>query len=332
MRTSATPVTVCSRGLTMRLTRSLICSGVSVSLVKASQITGNASASTFAITGSSMACGSLLRTREVRSRTSAAAASASFSSRNRTWIWVCSGRLMEVMTSTASMPAIESSRGLVTWDSITSEEAPAYRTLTVTMGSSIFGYSRTARRVKLTAPTSSTSSDSTVANTGRRMAISGSCIAMLPSLFRRALRPRTANGAVGAGDVAGIRARRLATRGRSLARRFGGAGRLHGDRAARRRRAGHRRIGRGWRRARARGLGGGATADVDHPHRHAVALDALLPGRDHQVAGLQALGDLHLARTAQADLDLDPLRRARVLVGTIDEAVDELPVALRHDG
>ena len=87
MRTSATPVTVCSRGLTMRLTRSLICSALCVSLENASQITGKASASTLAITGSSMACGSLLRTRDVRSRTSAAAASASFSRRKRTEIW-----------------------------------------------------------------------------------------------------------------------------------------------------------------------------------------------------------------------------------------------------
>jgi hypothetical protein len=60
---------------------------LSVSLVKASQITGKASASTLAMTGSSIACGRRLRTREVRSRTSAAAASASFSSRKRTEIW-----------------------------------------------------------------------------------------------------------------------------------------------------------------------------------------------------------------------------------------------------
>jgi hypothetical protein len=125
IRTSATPVTVCSRGLTMRLIRSLICSGVRVSLVNASQITGKASASTLEITGSSIAWGSLLRTREVRSRTSAAAESASFSSRKRTLIWACSARLIEVITSTASMPAIESSSGLVTCDSITSAEAPA---------------------------------------------------------------------------------------------------------------------------------------------------------------------------------------------------------------
>ena len=124
MRTSATPVTVCKRGLTTRLTKSLICRGFRVSLEKASQITGKASASTLAITGSSMACGRRLRTREVRSRTSAAAVSASFSRRKRTVICDCSARLMEVITSTASMPAMESSSGLVTCDSTTSADAP----------------------------------------------------------------------------------------------------------------------------------------------------------------------------------------------------------------
>jgi hypothetical protein len=177
MRTSAAPVTVCRRGLTMRLTRSLICKPLKVSLVNDSQITGNASASTLAMTGSSMACGSRLRTREVRSRTSAAAESASFSRRKRTVICACSARLMEVITSTASMPAMESSSGLVTCDSMTSADAPAYFTLTVTTGSSIFGYSRIDSLVKLTIPISKTSSDSTVAKTGRRMETSESFMA-----------------------------------------------------------------------------------------------------------------------------------------------------------
>ena len=83
---------------------------------------------------------------------------------------------MEVMTSTASMPAMESSSGLLIWDSITSADAPGYRTVTVTTGSSILGYSRTASRLKLTAPTSRISSESTVAKTGRRTEISASCI------------------------------------------------------------------------------------------------------------------------------------------------------------
>ena len=176
IRTSAAPVTVCRRGLTMRLTKSLICSGFMVSLLNDSQITGKASASTLAITGSSTACGKRLRTRDVRSRTSAAAVSASFSSLKRTVICVCSARLIDVITSTASIPAIESSSGLVTCDSMTSADAPAYLTVTVTTGSSILGYSRTDNFVKLTAPISNTSSDSTVANTGRRMESSASCM------------------------------------------------------------------------------------------------------------------------------------------------------------
>jgi hypothetical protein len=35
---------------------------------------------------------------------------------------------------------------------MTSAEAPGYLTLTVTVGSSIFGYSRSERRLKLTEP------------------------------------------------------------------------------------------------------------------------------------------------------------------------------------
>ena len=54
-----------------------------------------------------------------------AAESASFSSRKRTLSCPWSARLIEVMTSTPSMPAIESSSGLVTCDSITSADAPA---------------------------------------------------------------------------------------------------------------------------------------------------------------------------------------------------------------
>ena len=182
IRTSATPVTVCSRDLTTRLIRSLISSCDKVSLLKAIKMTGKASASTLAMTGSSIACGKRLRTREVRSRTSAAAESASFSSLKRTVICPCSARLMEVMTSTPSIPAIESSSGLVTWDSITSADAPAYLTLTVTTGSSILGYSRTVKRLKLTAPISTINSESTVANTGRRMEISANCMTK-PSFY-----------------------------------------------------------------------------------------------------------------------------------------------------
>jgi hypothetical protein len=49
----------------------------------------------------------------------------------------------EVMMSTPSMPAMESSSGLVTCDSMTSDDAPSSRVLTLTSGSSMRGYSRT---------------------------------------------------------------------------------------------------------------------------------------------------------------------------------------------
>ena len=123
-RTSAAPGAVCSTGLTRRLAKSESSSALWVSELSASQITGNASASTLAITGSSMPCGSRWRTRLTLSRTSAAAASASRESAKRTVIWLCSCRLMEEMTSTPSMPASESSSTLVTCDSMTSLDAP----------------------------------------------------------------------------------------------------------------------------------------------------------------------------------------------------------------
>jgi len=74
------------------------------------------------------------------------------------------------------MPESESSRTLVTWLSITSAEAPRYTVSTLTTGSSIFGYSRTAMRVYEIAPINRTASESTVAKTGRLMQTSGSVI------------------------------------------------------------------------------------------------------------------------------------------------------------
>ena len=90
-----------------------------------------------------MPVGKRRRTRLTLSRTSAAALSASRVKIKRTVIWLCSWRLMEVMTSTPSIPANESSNTLVTCASTTSLEAPKYRVSTVTVGSSILGYSRT---------------------------------------------------------------------------------------------------------------------------------------------------------------------------------------------
>src|SRR5574343_148137 len=304
MRTSATPVTVCSLGLTMRLTRSLICSGFMVSLEKASHITGKASASTLAMTGSSIACGRRLRTREVRSRTSAAAVSASFSRRNLTVICDCSARLMEVITSTASMPEIESSSGLVTWVSITSAEAPGYFTLTVTVGSSILGYSRTDRRSKLTAPTSRISKDMTTASTGRRMETSASCIS-------------ASQTGVGAAQGCGDCGRGRCGPGR---RSFGCR-----DRGCSRCRRGCRRCAGTRRRAPARG-------QIHHTQRRAVLLQALVAGSDHRVIGLQAFGDFHLARLTHTGLDGHTLGHQGVGLVARHHLDHEGPAALRHAG
>ena len=112
------------RGLMIRLAKSLISIGECRSDENATQMIGLASASTLAITGSSMSSGRRWRTRETRSRTSAAAESASRSTRKRTVIWLRSWRLIEDSTSTPSMPASESSSGLVTCDSTISALAP----------------------------------------------------------------------------------------------------------------------------------------------------------------------------------------------------------------
>ena len=85
---------------------------------------GFESASTLAMIGSSIVSGSLPRARATLSRTSAAAESGSRFSVKRTLIRLVSDRLCEVITSTPSMPASESSSGLVTCDSTTSAEAP----------------------------------------------------------------------------------------------------------------------------------------------------------------------------------------------------------------
>ena len=91
----------------------------------ASHMIGKASASTLAITGSSMRVGKpRANTRATLSRTSAAAESGLRESLKRTVICEVSERENEVITSTPSMPASESSRTLVICDSTTSALAP----------------------------------------------------------------------------------------------------------------------------------------------------------------------------------------------------------------
>jgi hypothetical protein len=87
-------------------------------------MTGCESASTLAMMGSSMVSGSLPRARATLSRTSAAAESGSRLSVKRTLMREVSERLCEVISSTPSMPASESSSGFVTCDSTTSADAP----------------------------------------------------------------------------------------------------------------------------------------------------------------------------------------------------------------
>src|SRR6476619_1522321 len=150
-------------------------------------MTGCESASTLAMIGSSIVSGSLPRARDTLSRTSAAAESGSRFSVKRTLMRLVSERLCDVISSTPSMPASESSSGFVTCDSTTSAEAPRYVVLTLTTGSSIRGYSRTESRVYEIRPISRMISDSTVANTGRLMQISGSCMnqRLVSALLRR---------------------------------------------------------------------------------------------------------------------------------------------------
>ena len=190
--TSAAPGAVCNTGLTSWLAISESCSELWVSELMARKTTGKASASTLAITGSSMPWGSRWRTRETLSRTSAAAESASRLSAKRIEIRLRSWRLIDVITSTPSIPASESSSTLVTWPSITSLEAPPNRVCTLTTGSSIFGYSRTDSRLNETAPIRTISSDNTVAKTGRRMDVSANCIrpVLPPTGLRRHQAPR----------------------------------------------------------------------------------------------------------------------------------------------
>ena len=108
---------------------------------------GCESASTLAMIGSSIVSGSLPRARDTLSRTSAAAESGSRFSVKRTLMRLVSERLCDVITSTPSMPASESSSSFVTCDSTTSADAPRYVVLTLTTGSSMRGYSRTDSRV-----------------------------------------------------------------------------------------------------------------------------------------------------------------------------------------
>ena len=124
IRRSAAPGNTSIRGLISRFTASDSCNCVCVSDVNANHITGEASASTLAITGSSADSGKRARTRATLSRTSAAPTSGSLVILKVTVMSLRSEREFDVIRLTPSMPDSESSSVLVICDSITSGDAP----------------------------------------------------------------------------------------------------------------------------------------------------------------------------------------------------------------
>ena len=108
---------------------------------------GNASASCFATTGSSMSSGSRPRARETLSRTSCAAASMSRSSVNSSVIvLICSWLELTSVRKPSTLDSSSSSTS-VTADSMTCGLAPGSSTDTDTIGGSASGNSRTGSRV-----------------------------------------------------------------------------------------------------------------------------------------------------------------------------------------
>src|SRR5882672_6600220 len=129
---------------------------------------GSSPLSTLVICGGSASSGRRWATRDNRSRTSFAALSRSRSSVNSTLICERSSRLAELRRSTPSIPEISFSMICVMRDSTTSEEAPRYRVSMLTTGRSTSGNSRKLNRVMAPMPRINSSSDITVAKTGRR--------------------------------------------------------------------------------------------------------------------------------------------------------------------
>lgn len=137
---------------------------------------GDESASAFVTCGSLMFSGSRERTRLTRSRTSFAASSMFLSVLNSIVMFV---RCSADDDRSVRMPSIEESSfssGSVTFDSITSAEAPASLGSTDTIGESMLGYSRTGSRANIRPPTSTMKIEATTQTTGRLMDRSDSSI------------------------------------------------------------------------------------------------------------------------------------------------------------
>jgi hypothetical protein len=108
---------------------------------------GKASASCFAITGSSTSSGRKPRMRDTLSRTSCAASSIPRSSVNSSvMVLICSWLALVIVRSPSRLDSSSSSTS-VTADSTTCGLAPGSNTVTETIGGSASGNSRTGSRV-----------------------------------------------------------------------------------------------------------------------------------------------------------------------------------------
>jgi hypothetical protein len=103
---------------------SVICRRFRLSLLMLRLTIGTASASAFVTVGLSASGGSRRMARETLSRTSLAAVSISMPSSNSTVMEVRPSELVDLMVRIPSMPLMDSSRGSVIRDSITSAFAP----------------------------------------------------------------------------------------------------------------------------------------------------------------------------------------------------------------
>ena len=195
-------------------------------------------------------------------------------------------------------------------------------TLTVTTGSSIFGYSRTARRVTAhgrPAGSAATARSRTPAAGSRSRAIAW----WSPGL-RRPRPPRAAGLLAGRRRLSGRAARSRGRGGNGRAARVAADGTAPHHAAA------------GRRGSPPAACGSRCTAGPACESSTRTGMPSFWmrcwPGRDNDVAPLQPLDDLDPAGPADADLHLDPLRDPRFAVGPGDQLVDELAAALRHDG
>jgi hypothetical protein len=146
MSTRLTPSIVCNRSLNRLSAISVSSIRLRVSDSMFRKTIGGALASDFDTLGGSASAGSCCWARLTRSRTSLAARSRSAPSSNSTVTVDCPWRLTDSMVRMPSTPLICSSNGSVIWESITSALAPRYWVLTLMIGGSTAGYSRTPRK------------------------------------------------------------------------------------------------------------------------------------------------------------------------------------------